>query len=242
MSSYNIDVRQYDSSVLPPIDVKEVWRYSGCRSIPEDQTSLDLMDSMLKEYGNIARPRVCFAKCDRMPFETDSKGLARVISGSDEIIVFAATVGIEFDRVINRFKKVAPSKALILQALGAERVEALCDHFCSEFEGRTSRYSPGYGDLPLATQRDVFALLQCESKIGISLNESLLMTPSKSVTAIFGIRHGDVDKDGASGVRGHNCAECGLLECEFRDGSENRDSSPVSDVSPNSEPSLKGGN
>ena len=68
------------------------------------------------------------------------------------------------------------------------------------------------------------------------------MTPSKSVTAIFGIRHGDVDKDGASGVRGHNCAECGLLECEFRDGSENRDSSPVSDVSPNSEPSLKGGN
>ena len=113
MSSYNIDVRQYDASVLPPIDVKEVWRYSGCRSIPEDQPSLDLMDSMLKEYGSIARPRVCFAKCDRMPFETDSKGLARVISGSDEIIVFAATVGIEFDRVINRFKNVLKHYAIV---------------------------------------------------------------------------------------------------------------------------------
>ena len=74
-----------------------------------------------------------------------------------------------------------------MQALGAERVEALCDAFCAEFEGAKMRFSPGYGDLPLDTQRALFALLDCPRKLGLTLNESLLMSPSKSVTAIMGL-------------------------------------------------------
>ena len=210
MSSYNIEVRQYDAASLPPIDVNEVWRYCGCREIPSEGELVNLMDEVLSEYGNIARGKVCFVRAPHLPFDSDSKGLAKVIAGSDEVIVFAATVGLEFDRIIGRFKRTSPSKALILQALGAERVEALCDLFCSGFEGRTARYSPGYGDMPLESQKDVFALLQCESKIGISLNSSLLMTPSKSVTAIFGLR------DGAGNADGHDCSMCGLLGCEYR--------------------------
>ena len=36
-------------------------------------------------------------------------------------------------------------------------------------------------------QKDIFAALDCPRKISLSLNESLLMSPSKSVTAIIGI-------------------------------------------------------
>ncbi|SCW31577.1 Vitamin B12 dependent methionine synthase, activation domain [Ruminococcaceae bacterium YRB3002] len=210
MTGYNIEVRQYDPLSLPDIDVKEVWRYCGCRDVPSDEAMISLMDEVLSEYGSIARGKVCFVRAPHLPFRSDSKGLAKVIEGSREVIVFAATVGLEFDRLIGRFKRTSPSKALILQALGAERVEALCDLFCSEFDGRTSRYSPGYGDMPLESQKDVFELLRPESKIGISLNESLLMTPSKSVTAIFGLR----DQGGAAD--GHDCSLCGLLGCEYR--------------------------
>lgn len=49
------------------------------------------------------------------------------------------------------------------------------------------RFSPGYGDLPINMQKDIFAALDCPRKIGLSLNESLLMSPSKSVTAIIGV-------------------------------------------------------
>ena len=49
------------------------------------------------------------------------------------------------------------------------------------------RFSPGYGDLPLEMQKDIFSLLGCPSNVGITLNESLIMSPSKSVTAIVGI-------------------------------------------------------
>ena len=49
------------------------------------------------------------------------------------------------------------------------------------------RFSPGYGDLPLSMQTDIFRVLDCPRKVGLTLNNSLLMSPSKSVTAIMGI-------------------------------------------------------
>ena len=54
------------------------------------------------------------------------------------------------------------------------------------------RFSPGYGDLPLALQADVFWALDCTSKIGVSLSESLIMSPQKSVTAIIGISEKEI--------------------------------------------------
>ena len=210
MTGYNVEVRQYDQSDLPPVNEREVWRYSGCKQIPDESELTELMRDTLDKYAAAARPRVCFTVTDKVPFETDSKGLAKVIAGSSRVVTFAATVGIEYDRLIKRYQRIEPTRALFLQALGAERAEALCDLFCSEFEGRTPRYSPGYGDLPLEVQKDVFAVLKCESKIGISLNESLLMTPTKSVTALFGIKDGEMSRDG------HDCSLCGLLSCEYR--------------------------
>ena len=74
---------------------------------------------------------------------------------------------------------------------GMERIEALCDAFCKdlsmEYGALTPRFSPGYGDLPLDIQRSVFRFLEPEIKIGLTLSESLIMCPSKSVTAFVGI-------------------------------------------------------
>ncbi|MBR2295695.1 MAG: hypothetical protein IJ869_08060 [Clostridiales bacterium] len=210
MIEKNIKVVRWPASELPPVDVKEVWRYSGCREIPENGPMSELMDAVIRECADVPLGQVCYSRTPHLPFETDSKGLAKVISGSSEVIVFAATIGLGFDRLIGKYKRVSPSKALLIQGLGAERIEALCDTFCATFEGRTMRYSPGYGDLPITCQKDIFSLLKCEEKIGITLSGSLMMTPSKSVTAIFGIR-----EDG-TGSDGHDCSLCGLRGCEFR--------------------------
>ena len=51
------------------------------------------------------------------------------------------------------------------------------------------RFSCGYGELTLALQADIFKALPCEKTLGITLNSSFLMTPTKSVTAIIGIRY-----------------------------------------------------
>ena len=38
------------------------------------------------------------------------------------------------------------------------------------------------------TQKDIFKILDCSKKIGLTLTDSLLMSPTKSVTAIVGIK------------------------------------------------------
>ena len=66
-----------------------------------------------------------------------------------------------------------------------------------------------YGDLPLEAQRDVFALLNPEKRIGVTLNDGLLMSPSKSVTAIAGIGKS------LSECYKNACENC-LSGCEFK--------------------------
>ena len=55
-------------------------------------------------------------------------------------------------------------------------------------ESLVARYSPGYADFPLAAQRELLALLDAPRKVGVSLTDSLLMVPSKSVSAVIGVK------------------------------------------------------
>ena len=122
----------------------------------------------------------------------DAKVFTAIVD-SDTVVEEGATVGIEIDRLIARYSKIQPSRSVMLQAIGTERVEALCDVFCTELSAEReesklhSRFSPGYGDLPLDIQREIFRALECGKRIGVTLGENLFMTPTKSVTAIIGV-------------------------------------------------------
>ena len=127
---------------------------------------------------------------------TESSVLKQYLCDCEKIILFVATIGHDIDRLILGNSVLAPSKATLLQAFGSERVEALCDAFCSEIKTEQiekgfitkPRVSAGYGDIPLAMQRDIFAHLDCTRKIGVTLSDSLFMRPEKSVSAIVGIK------------------------------------------------------
>ena len=105
--------------------------------------------------------------------------------------LFAATVGPGTDRLIVKYNKLSPARAVVLQAMGAAAVEQWCDEvnaIITQKYGKTRpRFSCGYGDLPLALQRKIFPALSVTQKIGITLTDGDLMIPSKSVTAIVGI-------------------------------------------------------
>jgi hypothetical protein len=145
-----------------------------------------------------------------------SAALARNLAGCKRAILFAATVGLEVDRLIARYSRLQPVKGLMFQAIGTERVEALCDAFCADMDcrmggGLRRRFSPGYGDLPLELQNNIFRVLDCSKTIGLTLNGSLLMSPTKSVTAIAGIADAPEENH-----REEKCAGCDKPECMFR--------------------------
>lgn len=120
-----------------------------------------------------------------------SKDLYKNLAGCKQIILFAATVGIGVDRLINRYSAISAFNALCVEAIGNERIECLCDEFDravkEKYLSTAPRFSAGYGDLDLILQKEIFKVLPC-ANIGLTLNDSLLMSPSKSVTAIIGLK------------------------------------------------------
>lgn len=219
-----IQVKAYPA---PPVNERECLRYAGCDQRAASAEERQLFLSCLAEAEGKLSYKVCW---ERLPVKkegtcldfgcmrTDSAGLAKNLEGCEEIILFAATIGLSIDRAIRRYTNLSPAKALFFQAIGAERIESLCDAFCAErkeelaAEGKflRPRFSPGYGDLPLELQRDIFRVLDCSRKIGLTLNESLLMSPSKSVTAIIGIsrEEKEIDKQ--------KCSLCQKADCAYR--------------------------
>ena len=183
----------------PPVDKREILRYAGCRGEADERTSA-LLEDCLAEFEKVSAYRVCYRVFDVKQkdgcleigrIKTDSVALRTNLDGSRQAAVFAATVGLGVDRLISRYAGVTTAKALLLQAIGAERIEALCDAFCAdlkrEYGAVGGRFSAGYGDFPLSAQKDIFEMLDCPRQIGLTLNDSLLMSPTKSVTAIVGI-------------------------------------------------------
>ena len=123
------------------------------------------------------------------PFE--SRSLQRNLAGCREAILFAATIGPGADRLLRRLAVTSPAKRFVTDALASAFAEALCDHANRALAAGLScapRFSPGYGDLPLAVQPGFLTFVDAGRLLGITLSESLFMNPSKSVTAIIGIR------------------------------------------------------
>lgn len=185
---------RYKSYTAPPFDTKEILRYARCGGA--DDGVFALMRSCIDEVKDKLTYKVCYAEfplsaCDGIPTKTNSVMLQKALSGCQSYILFAATVGLELDRLITKYSRTSPAKALFFQAIGAERIESLCDMFCAELKSNGKqikpRVSPGYGDLPLDIQKEIFAVLDCPRKIGLTLNDSMLMTPTKSVTAFIGV-------------------------------------------------------
>lgn len=181
-----------------PYNRKEIRRYAGVsEELPEIES---VMEECIEEVSEKLTYKVCYAEFDISRkngitdlgfLQTASEDLAKNLDGCRKIVVFAATVGLELDRLIAKYGCISPVKALMFQALGAERIEALCDTFTADILSDREikpRFSAGYGDFPLEAQKSIFAVLDPARRIGLGLNESLLMSPSKSVTAIIGIK------------------------------------------------------
>ncbi len=180
-----------------PYNLKEIKRYCSCDETSENiiNDCIRLVDDKLKFLVVYRELNLKIANnvCDFEGVKVFSKNLADNLSGCEKAIIFACTIGIEMDRLIKKYSYLSPSKTLILQGIGAERVESLCNKFNGEISkkypnGTKPRFSAGFGDLPLQFQKQIFSLLECEKKIGLTLNSSLIMSPSKSVTAIIGIK------------------------------------------------------
>ncbi len=106
----------------------------------------------------------------------------------------------------------------VVQATAAAYTEFCADSAQKEIETYASRqglymrprYSPGYGDFQLSDQRFLFDALQIPKNIGVSLTDSFLMVPFKSVTAVIGLSSDPTQ------CHINKCMSCTAKNCPFR--------------------------
>ena len=144
-----------------------------------------------------------------------SKDLAKHLSGCQEVLLLAATLGSKLDIAIRRLALGSVAEGAAAQAVAATIIEGYCDEVQERVESnlhQRPRFSPGYGDWDLAEQRKLFAILECEKKLGLTLTDGLMMAPSKSVTAVIGL------SDKVECVW-NKCMRCGNTSCPYRQDS-----------------------
>lgn len=214
------------------IDRREVFRYLGLRGATPDAATERAVDEAIVLLDAAVEPRQVSRRFilkwtggnsfDIEGLRIDSQAFSRNLRGCDEVFLMAATLGMGPDRLIARAQAAgAMSRAMALQAASAAMIEAWCDEVNAELDRQARargrflrpRFSPGYGDFSLEAQPGIFRLLGAQRNIGITLTDSLLMLPTKSVTAVIGIS--DEALPCPAG-----CEACDRADCDFRDTGE----------------------
>ncbi|MGE5629464.1 MAG: vitamin B12 dependent-methionine synthase activation domain-containing protein [Caulobacteraceae bacterium] len=213
------------------IDREEALRYMGYKGQKLDANVERLLDACIDEITEISKGSFTYEIFDIERVEEGLwlKGTTLILRGrdidahlskSEKCAVMAVTLGLEIDRRIAFYSKTDLTRSLIFDACATAAVESLCDEVQVEIEAKakamsleiTSRYSPGYGDLPIDHQREIARVLKVYERIGLSVNESSIMIPRKSVTAVIGMQ-----KDKCS-TKNHDCRSCKDKNCIYRKG------------------------
>ena len=211
------------------LDIGEVLRYLGVKDDPEGATARAAAAEADKLLRNL-RPRYVYRL---FPVERGRSGVVlrgsgvtlpgdmagRMLAQCRQAALLACTLGAGFETMLRAAQARDMARAVILDACGSALVEAGCDRAERELKARcpgqylTDRFSPGYGDLPLAVQEAICSVLDAPRRLGIQVRSSLLMNPSKSVTAVIGL----ADRPQPARIRG--CTYCALAgDCTLRKG------------------------
>ena len=150
--------------------------------------------------------------CEFAGIKVSSGNLLKNLDGCAEIVLMAVTLGPAPDMLVRRAEVRDMLKAYTYQAVGAAMAEAWCDEINEKIVNEAKerglfvrpRFSPGYGDFPLEVQKDFERILEMPKTVGITLSDSLLMTPTKSITAVIGLT--EIDS---------NCERSGCEQCSM---------------------------
>lgn len=199
------------------INFEETLRYLDNRKVPMNGTMETLMRECEKEILAVIKPRFLYKIITPDSNLLQGESIKEHLKDCEKAVIMCATVGAEVDRLIRRTQVTDMAKAVIFDAMGSVAVEQICDKaekFIADEAKNfylTWRFSPGYGDYPIELQKDFLQILNAPAKIGLCTNDSFLLTPVKSVTAIMGLSKNPVER------KRRGCSGCNLVQaCKFR--------------------------
>lgn len=199
------------------INKSEVVRYLGYGNNLPDKETDTLIDEMISLAQSSISPKGIhgiFQKegCDGL-FEGED--IKAHLQGADRCIIFAGTLGAKAEMQLTLFQKTDMHKAVIFDAVCDAYIEAFCDIYHQklkeEFTYINTRFSPGYGDYPIEKQKEIVRSLNADKLIGLTVSDSFILIPRKSVTAVTGIFASPPEG------RARGCESCNMKDrCKMR--------------------------
>ena len=207
---------------LEKLNRSEAVRYLGGARVEMNDKMESLLDECEALLLQTARPKVLY-KTIGLPDDelTVGRDVKAHLKGCDRAVLICATLGAEVDRLIRVSQVRDMAQAVALDALASTAIEQVCRQADAQIAAEnpgsymTFRFSPGYGDYPVTLQKTFLRRLDAPRKIGLSVSESCLLVPSKSVTAIAGLSEQPLPR------QRRGCAVCNLREtCQYRKNGE----------------------
>ena len=190
-------------------DIKPgIYNYLGFKGVQPSPETDELIFSCYTEMEQTAQFNYLYKAFDTAPEFLQKQPYADFLIGTTGVILSAMTIGAEIDRRIRRLTRTDITKAIIFDACASAYLEAKSDEYEKTIaDNLTYRFCPGYGGSSTDDLKHIFNLIHPE-KIGITINESNFMLPSKSMAGIIGI--GKLSK--------RTCENCFMLKnCRYRE-------------------------
>ena len=204
----------YDALGITPADIYEQMGYHG---VEPDEVTQREVSMVIEEVSPWLCPRFCYQVVKELPAFDMGKIILRQLRGSEAYALFICTSGQEYEAYLHRLKDQGDMvRGFIDDALGSVIAEKCADvmEMClqesiDKLQWRhTNRFSPGYCGWHVSQQQLLFPLFEGNT-CGVTLTDSSLMVPIKSVSGIIGLGEKVRKLD-------YTCGLCDFKQCYKR--------------------------
>lgn len=186
---------------------ENVLRYLGYHNQSISSEMDRLIDDVIKEVKEVSDFHYVYQeRHDKLSF-LDNEAYKALLENCHSYLLIATTLGLEIDKRIKYYQMTDSTKALIFDAASSAYIIELADEFEKNFSpDKTYRFCPGYQNTSLADNEKILDLLK-DLKIGISILDSKMLVPSKSMVGIIGI-----------GTKlNKSCDTCLVRNCKYKE-------------------------
>lgn len=148
-----------------------------------------------------------------------SNDMIKLLKDCNKCVLMCATIGFNIEKNIRKYSYKNLTKGIIIDSCATTAIEEICDlieenilkRVAKNGKSLTMRYSPGYGDLDMRANKDILTVLDAQRKIGVTVTDTGIMIPRKSVVALIGITNQKIKR------AKRTCENCSnRFNCEYK--------------------------
>lgn len=225
------------SHVITDLTIESVCRYFGGNKYSPDKSTIRRVHQCIDEASKLVTPQAIYHLFNVLQTIPGRKIILEggsqlsvpdcfAVSDAQLVSVVIGTLGADLEEHCRYLaSKNEIYQSTLFDAIGTAMLDLLSEHVCTVISDRCiqydlvrgPRFAPGIDGYPLEQQRVLFELADNVS-VGVFLNSSAIMEPTKSISFFQALTKSS-DKRSFK----NKCSHCKMVRCQFRQIQEKTD-------------------